>query len=282
VGIAGIEIVNAVTGENYTLYHGDCLAVMPALAAQSVDATITDLPYGTTACAWDEIIPFEPMWEQVKRLLKPRGAFVTTSSQPFTSKLVMSNLDWFRYTWVWEKSNATRHLDCHRMPMRRHEDIAVFAQVGPNYYPQIADRPKANIRPDTGGNGTSVYNTFRKAGGLRRIPIDKTYPQTVLRFNSVNSLKRIHDTQKPLPLYEYLIRTYTNPDDVVLDICMGSGTTGVAAMRTGRRFIGIELDAGYFQIAAERIANAAGDLTTTARERASGQLSLLDYGNDNE
>ncbi len=240
----------------YQLYHGDCLEIMPTLPAQSVDAIICDPPYGTTACAWDSVIPFAPMWECIRHVIKPRGAVVLFGSEPFSSVLRCSNLDWYKYDWGWEKSNATGHLDCNRKPMKKHESISVFADKGPDYYPQITDRPAENVRPDSGGNGTTVYGAFKKAGGLRTIPINKTYPQTVLHFNSVNALHRLHDTQKPVDLLAYLVQTYTNPGDTVLDFTCGSGSTGVACAETGRNFIGIELDTDYFAIASDRIESA--------------------------
>ena len=263
---------------NYLLHQGDCLDILPTLEAGSIDAVIADIPYGTTACSWDSVIPFEPMWAGIKHVIKPRTAVVLFGSQPFTSALVMSNPQDYKHSWIWEKSQPTGHLDCNNKPMKKHEDIAVFAESGPNYYPQFADRPVANIRPDTGGNGTSVYGAFKKAGGLRKIPIDKTYPQTILRINSVNALHRIHDTQKPISLMEYLIKTYTNEGDTVLDFTMGSGTTGVAAMRAGRRFIGIELDPAYYAIAEQRIKNAAGEFVLTEKEKQTGQMAL--FGSD--
>lgn len=259
--------------ERYTLIQGDCLEEMPALAAGSVDGIFTDLPYGTTACAWDEIIPFAPMWEQVKRLLKPRGVFVTTASQPFTSKLVMSNLEWFRYALVWDKAKPSTGLHANQQPLRQHEDVVIFG--GEVYNPIMTKAKERSDAPRNANNGAAFggKNVFRQHKNC-----GFAYPRSVIRFTNANQNDRLHPTQKPVALYEYLIRTYTNPGDVVLDICFGSGTTIVAALRTGRRGIGIESDAAYFQLAAERIANAAGDFTSTTKERASGQLSLFDAG----
>lgn len=234
------------------LYHGDCLDIMPQLPAQSIDAIITDLPYGTTACAWDSVIPFAPMWEQVRRILKPRGAFITTASQPFTSALIMSNIEWFKYCWVWEKQKATGHLDARRKPLKAHEDIVVFG--GAVYNPQMGkgSRYKNHHKPgDTG----QVY------GEVNKYSFDnhgERFPRSVIQFT--HELQPEHPTQKPVSLYSYLVRTYTNHGDTVLDIAMGSGTTGVACAQSGRKFIGIERATEYFTIAQRRIAYAAAQL----------------------
>jgi site-specific DNA-methyltransferase (adenine-specific) len=221
---------------------------MPTLEAGSIDAVITDLPYGTTSCAWDTVIPFVPMWEAVKHVLKTRGAFVTTASQPFTSALVMSNISDFRYEWIWEKPKATGHLDARRRPLKAHENIVVFG--GETYNPTMTKgaRYKNNHKPgDTG----DVYGEVNKYSfdnpGVR-------FPRSIFLLN--HEQEPDHPTQKPVALYEYLIKTYTNPGETVLDITMGSGTTGVACIQTGRNFIGIEKERKYFEIAENRIANA--------------------------
>ncbi len=235
----------------YKLHLGGCLAVLPTLPAQSVEAIITDLPYGTTACSWDEIIPFAPMWAEVKRILKPRGVFVTTASQPFTSKLVMSNLEWFKYEWIWEKPKATGHLDCDDKPLKAHENIIVFCEGTPTYNPQMIKGSKHTRGSRTAGPA-HVYGNFDN----RTITESAEYfPRTVFQFAIEN--KGFHPTQKPASLYSYLIQTYTNPGDTVLDFTMGSGTTGCACMMTGRNFIGVELREDYFKIAERRIHDAA-------------------------
>jgi site-specific DNA-methyltransferase (adenine-specific) len=245
--------------ENVTLYQGDCLTVLPTLDGQ-VDAIITDLPYGTTACAWDNVIPFEPMWVQVKRLLKPRGVFVTTASQPFTSKLVMSNLGWFKYEWIWDKHSPTGFLNSQKAPLKQHENICIFSENGHNYNPQKehkeykAFRRKTDhvIKSDPNGIYGDINLTMRGRTEYR-------YPKSIIKIKwggGWSARIREHPTQKPVALYEYLIRTYTNEGDTVLDFCMGSGTTGVAAVQLGRRFIGIEIDPTYFAIAAKRIKQA--------------------------
>lgn len=229
---------------------GDCLELMRDIPDGSVDAIITDLPYGTTACAWDTIIPFEPMWAQVKRSLKSCGAFVTTTSQPFTSYLVMSNPLWFRHEWIWEKTLATGYLNANRAPMKAHEDIAVFSQNGCVYNPQkIHGVP---YRATSGAVGDFIRD--KTVGGYITSNDGNRFPRSVLRFNSVQS--PVHPTQKPVALYEYLIQTYTNEGDTVMDFCMGSGTTGVACVKLNRNFIGMEINPTYFEIAKRRIEEA--------------------------
>jgi len=244
------------------LYCGDALEVLPTLDGQ-FDAIITDLPYGTTACKWDTVIPFAPMWAQVKRLLKPRGAFVTTASQPFTSALVMSNLDWFRYCWTWDKVNRiTGFLDAKKRPLRRAEDVAVFYDGQPTYNPQMEQGEPYRAYH---GKPTKVYGKHHE---LWTVCDGERWPQDILAIKADNrgSEGRIHPTQKPVALYEYLIRTYTNEGDTVLDFCMGSGTTGVACVNTGRSFVGIELQADYYAIAQRRIAEAQQQLAMPLAE----------------
>ena len=241
------------------LIHGDCLEIMPTIEAGSIDAILTDLPYGTTNCSWDEIIPFEPMWEAIKHVLKPNGVFVTTASQPFTSKLVMSNLGWFKYEWVWDKRNVTGAYYAKYQPMRQHENIVVFYASGSSVYnPQKEIIKKSDYRYRKNGR----KHPERKGGvyGNQKEEIQKETgernPSTIVTFINSNSKGKTHPTQKPVALYEYLIRTYTNKGETVLDMCMGSGTTGVACVRTGRDFVGIEIEKYYFDIAEKRIASA--------------------------
>jgi site-specific DNA-methyltransferase (adenine-specific) len=264
----------------YRLYHGDCLDILPTLEAGSVDAIITDLPYGTTACAWDEVIPFEPMWAAVKHVLKKRGAFVTTASQPFTSKLVMSNLEWFKYCWVWDKKLSGNFLNAKIMPMMVHEDVCVFSTGKHIYNPQMTKgvyRKKAFNGYEA--NGSRIYGSVNPYETHN----DTYYPTSIVTLSNSSRIGK-HPTQKPVALFEYLIKTYTNPGDTVMDFTMGSGTTGVACMRTGRNFIGIELnpvkdgDPDYFRIAEQRIRNAAGEFVLTDREKQRGQLALFATG----
>lgn len=236
------------------LRRGDCLEVMPKLRAQSVDLILADLPYGATACKWDSIIPLEALWSEYRRLLRPGGAVVLTACQPFTSKLVMSNPKWFRVEWVWEKCNSTGFLDCNRRPMRAHESVLVFAPRAPRYRPQFSEG-KAYIvrrrrRVDTLRDQKAVTREYTT------INLGSRFPRSVIRVNNQNGQGKVHPTQKPVELMEYFIRTYSDAGHVVLDNTMGSGTTGVAAVQTGRRFIGIERDPGYSKIARNRI-NAA-------------------------
>lgn len=227
------------------LYHGDCLELMKLLPDASVDMVLCDLPYGTTQNKWDTALPLDALWCEYARIC--RGALVLTASQPFTSALVMSRPEWFRYAWVWEKSAATGHLNAKRMPMKLHEDVLVFSRKLAPYNPQgLAPFNKVARRGNNGDNfgksGTENFQEFTN------------YPRSILRF--AGDPKPVHPTQKPVALMEYLIRTYTNEGDTVLDNCMGSGTTGVACMNTGRRFIGMEKDLGYFCTACSRITNA--------------------------
>lgn len=238
------------------LIHGDCLEKMAGIEDGSVDMVMADPPYGTTACKWDSIIPLESMWEHLKRVIKPNGAIVMTASQPFTTTLIASNMKMFSYCWVWEKSKPVGHLNAKRKPMNKHEDIVVFSERQPTHNPQgiIDIEPREITRTNKGG----IYG--RKAG-VGSIQSKTGYPRSIIQFKSQNG--ELHPTQKPVALMEYLIKTYTNEGDTVIDPFMGSGTTGVACKNLNRSFIGIEKDAEYFQIACERI------------ERQTGQLSLF-------
>jgi len=232
---------------NIKLLKGDCLELMKGIPDGSVDMVLTDPPYGTTACKWDSVIPFEPMWEQLKRVIKKNGAIVMTASQPFTSTLGYSNISNLRYSWAWKKSAATGHLNAKKMPMSNLEDVLVFYANQPTYNPQgLIAYNKVTRR---GGNG-GCYGT----SGQENMQKWTNYPRRLLEFASEG--KTVHPTQKPVALMEYLIKTYTNEGDTVLDFTMGSGTTGVACKNLNRGFIGIELDEEYFKIADERITNA--------------------------
>lgn len=233
------------------LHLGDALETMHSLSAQSLDAIITDLPYGTTACAWDTVIPFAPLWEAVKHVLKPRGVFVTTASQPFTSALVMSNLEWFRYCVVWEKSVSLGFLDANRKPLKAHEDIAIFSAGYCTYNPQMMQgRP---WKKKQGANRAHQYGAIK---AQTQENYGTRYPRSVIAIDNGNNFNHGHPTQKPVALYAYLIRTYTNAGDTVGDFTMGSGTTGVAAVKEGRHFVGADNNAEYYAIAEKRIAEA--------------------------
>ena len=232
------------------LLHGDCLALMATLADGSADAIIADPPYGTTACKWDAVIPFEPMWAQLKRIVKPNGAIVLTASQPFTSALVMSNIAMFAYEWIWVKSKITGVLNAKKMPVRKHEQVLVFCESkATGTYNAQGLQKKGTV---THQGGQSENYSARSAKPY--VQEFTNWPRDVLEIASEG--KTIHPTQKPVALMEYLIRTYTNEGETVLDFTMGSGTTGVACVNTGRSFIGIEKDADYFAIADRRIADA--------------------------
>lgn len=238
------------------LMQGDCLELMCDIPDGSVDMVLCDLPYGTTRCAWDVPIPFEPLWAQYRRICKPNAAIVLLSQMPVAAALVNSNPKWFRYEWIYEKACPTGFLNANRMPMKAHENILVFYRSLPTYNPQFTfEKPYRKKR--TGGKQSEVYG--RRLSGITTDAIDgKRYPRDVLRFSnsSCGVDKGAHPTQKPVALLEYLIKTYTNPGDTVLDNCMGSGSTGVACANTGRDFIGIELDTGYFETAKHRIEEA--------------------------
>jgi site-specific DNA-methyltransferase (adenine-specific) len=244
--------------DGITIYDGDCLEVMPLLPEHSIDAIIADLPYGTTACKWDSVIPLEPLWAQYKRLLKGFGAVVLTASQPFTSALVMSNSEWFKYSCVWIKTRPFDIFNSKNKPLRKHEDILVFspgtvANCSPRrmtYNPQgLVTVNRTWKRPRAYG---SEHAYDRPSDKLERVLQFTNYPTTVLEFSNPNN-SSLHPTQKPLHLMEYLVLTYTNPNDLILDNTMGSGTTLLAARRTGRRAIGIETNMEYIEKAIDRL-----------------------------
>jgi DNA modification methylase len=240
-----------VQGKINNVYNMDCLEGMKMIPDKSIDMILCDLPYGTTQCKWDTVIPFEPLWGQYKRVIKDNGAIVLTSSQPFTSALIMSNPNWFKYSWVWEKSKATGFLNAKKRPLVAHEDICVFYKKPPLYNPQMTSGDSYNKGIRKKQTDDDVYGKFNqvevKSEGAR-------YPRSVQYFKTAESEgKTIHKTQKPIALFEYLIKTYTNEGEIVLDNCMGSGTTALACINTKRNFIGFELDSVYFKLANERI-----------------------------
>lgn len=237
------------------LHQGDCLEILPKIKDQSVDMILTDPPYGTTACKWDSVIPLEPMWEQLKRIIKPNGAIVLFGCEPFSSFLRCANILQYKYDWVWQKDKATNHLNSKKMPMRRNENISVFYKCQCLYVPQLRKKDQKNIRPPTTKRKQADnYGSMTKES-RRQIPLDMTYPNETLKFRGCfgDRGKSLHPTQKPVALMEYLIKTYTLENEIVLDFTMGSGTTGVACKNLNRKFIGIEKDEKYFKIAKERI-----------------------------
>ena len=233
------------------IIHGDCLEVMPLLPDKSIDMILCDLPYGTTACKWDVIIPFEPLWEQYERVIKDNGAIVLFGSEPFSSVLRVSNIKNYRYDWKWDKVKPSTGLHAKIMPLKDYEDIMVFYKKKAIYNPQMKE---ANIRIDK----PRIANNGEAFGGKEILRQHKnnglSYPRAILRFSNANQNNRLHPTQKPVDLCEYLIKTYTNEGELVLDNCIGSGTTAIAALNTGRFFIGIEKEEKYVEIARKRIA----------------------------
>lgn len=236
--------------ENLWLMQGDCLERMKEIPDGSVDMVLTDPPYGTTACKWDSIIPLEPMWVQLKRIIKHNGAIVMTAQTPFDKVLGASNLPMLKYEWIWEKTAATGHLNAKKAPMKAHENILVFYKSQPTYNPQktFGHKP-VNSYTKRNGDGECYGETVEVSGGGNT----DRYPRSIQVFQSDKQKLRLHPTQKPVALMEYLIKTYTNEGETVLDFTMGSGTTGVACVNLNRSFIGIELDESYFNIAKNRI-----------------------------
>ena len=227
--------------ENLWLMQGDCLERMKEISDGSVDMILADVPYGTTSCAWDSIIPLEPMWEQLKRITKPNGAIVMTAAQPFTTTLIASNMKMFKYCWVWKKSKPTGHLNAKKQPLRTYEDVVVFYDNQCIYNPQgVKPADKVVSRTNRGNYGECSKTTRQTV---------TNYPRNIVEFPSVDG---VHPTQKPVALMEYLIKTYTNEGETVLDFTMGSGTTGIAAANTDRDFIGIELDENFYSNAVFR------------------------------
>ena len=227
---------------------GDCLEVMKAIPDKSIDAIICDLPYGTTACKWDSVIPFEPLWEQYKRVIKDNGAIVLTASQPFTTILISSNLKQFKYNWVWKKPQGVDPFQVKNRPLNNIEDICVFAKGKAVYKPQMENGLPYSITRDKRSRVNEVTGAVMKQ--TTTVNDGVRYPTRILEFKQQRGF---HPTQKPVALMEYLIKTYTNEGETVLDNCMGSGTTGVACKNLNRKFIGIEQDPTYFEIAKNRI-----------------------------
>jgi len=237
---------------NIWLMKGDCLERMKEIESGSVDLILTDPPYGTTVCKWDSVIPLEPMWVELKRIIKPNGAIVMTASQPFTTYLIGSNIQDYHHSWVWNKRFAANYPQAKRQPLRIHEDVVVFGKV-PKYYPVMMKR---DVPIRKGSNKGAEM--FGGESGLGRADYqgkvyDEKCPETILTFSVRADGRKLHPTQKPVALMEYLIKTYTNEDETVLDFTFGSGTTGVACMNTNRKFIGIEMDDSYFDIGTKRI-----------------------------
>ena len=244
--------------DNIQLYKGDCLEIMKRIEDKSIDMILCDLPYGTTRNKWDSVIPLDELWKEYKRIIKDNGVIVLTSQGIFTAKLILSNEKWFKYKLVWEKSKATNFLNAKKQPLRKHEDICVFYNKQPQYNPQMTEG-KPYDKGVRKNQLTGSYGDFNpvhvKSEGMR-------YPTDVVYFKTAESEGRVyHSTQKPIALLEYLIKTYTNKGETILDNCMGSGSTGVACLNTNRKFIGIELDDNYFEVAKKRIEKVRDDVS---------------------
>ena len=250
ITVSNSDLIDGFEVQANSLINDDCLNAMKFIPDSSISMILADPPYGTTACKWDSVIPLEPMWEQLKRVIKPNGAIVMTASQPFTTTLISSNMKMFKYCWVWNKKKAGNIFLAKKQPMKVHEDVVVFGVNSPSYYPIMVKRDKVKKSKN--------YGTGESIGGNRERE-DKTYtythknPISILEASNANQKGKVHPTQKPVALMEYLIKTYTNENELVLDFTMGSGTTGVACKNLNRKFIGIELDETYFNIAEERI-----------------------------
>jgi site-specific DNA-methyltransferase (adenine-specific) len=230
---------------------GDCLEVMKSIPSGSIDAIITDPPYGTTACKWDSVIDFELMWEQLNRIIKPNGAIVLFGSEPFSSALRMSNIKNYKYDWIWDKVVSSGSLNSNIMPMKQTENILIFGYSKIKFIPQLKKGKRHRVVVSSGGN---IYGKTNGRNIKKQYYTDLWKPTNLLKFKKpIQNKNKIHPTQKPIELMEYLIKTYTNENETVLDFTMGSGSTGVAAKNTNRNFIGIEQDANYFDIATDRI-----------------------------
>lgn len=237
------------------ILNGDCLELMDYISDSSIDMILCDLPYGTTACKWDTIIPFDKLWAQYERIIKPNGAIVLTAAQPFTSALVMSKIKLFKYTLVWDKVAVTNPMLAKKQPMRCHEEVCVFYKKPPTYNPQMREGIKwsraGKKHHTTGTLGKSkLINSGSDESGIK-------YPKSILTFSNANKTTNTHPTQKPVALFEYLIKTYTNAGDLVLDNCAGSGTTAIACINTNRNFIVMEQDEKYFELMKARITQHA-------------------------
>jgi len=235
------------------LYEGDCLEIMPSFPDAIFDMILCDLPYGTTQCKWDTIIPFDQLWLQYERLIKPNGVIALTAAQPFTSALVMSNIKLFKYEWIWKKNHPKGHLNAKKMPMSAHENILIFYKSPPIYNPQKTFGHKRKVAATSyvkEADGNSVYGKE-----VRNTSYDSTerYPLSVQEFSNADMSNKLHPTEKPVELFSYLIKTYTNEGGVILDNCVGSGTTAISCIRTNRNYVVIEKEQKYCDIIKRRI-----------------------------
>ena len=245
------------------IYNGDCLELMKEIPIGSIDMILCDLPYGTTACKWDAVIPFDKIWKHYERVIKLNGAIVLTASQPFTSALVMSNPKMFKYEWIWEKSKASNFLLAKKQPLKAHENVLVFANGTPNYYPQKTQgKPyyrggvkEKHDNPEVSNNIPNYHSHIRKSEDGMRLP------RSVQYFTTAEFDGKFHPTQKPIALFEYLVNTYTNEGETVLDNCSGSGTTAIACINTNRNYICMEKDYEYYNKSIERILKHSNQLS---------------------
>ena len=239
----------------YQIKQGDCLELMRSIPDKSIDMILADLPYGTTACSWDTIIPFEPLWDNYKRIIKPNGCIALFGSEPFSSYLRLSNIKQYKYDWIWNKDQGGNFANAAYQPLKTHETISIFSTT--LYYPIKVDASKNKIRPISDGNmNTKIQKNFIQSHS-ENYDNTKRFPKSVIEIScnesECNKLNRVHPTQKPISLLSYLIKTYTLENETVLDNTMGSGSTGVACIRTNRNFIGYEKDSNYYSIAEKRI-----------------------------
>jgi len=250
-----------------TIYNMDLFDLSSRISDQSIDMILCDLPYGMTNCGWDTVIPLGEMWQAFKRIIKPNGAIVLTATQPFTSMLVASNFEMYRHNWVWDKNRAPNFLNCNREPMRQHEDVLVFSQESVNYYPQM-------VKSETHRRGGSKNRNNGQVYGERE-PVnytsDEKYPKTILNIPTTDNAQKLHPTQKPVKLFEYLIRTYTRESELVFDPCVGSGTTALACRRSKRNYICGDLSPEYCEVAQNRVGEK---LTFEHSEDESGIIQL--------
>lgn len=236
------------------IYQRDCIEGMRMIPDKSIDLILCDLPYGTTACKWDTIIPFEPLWEQYERVIKDNGAIVLTASQPFTTALISSNIKLYRYNWVWNKFKGANFQLCKKQPLKITEDVCVFYKKQPNYTPQDLVRLDKPVVQSNKGKAGRLGHLASEGKRSHYVQEYTNYPKNLLEFKLD---KGEHPTQKPVDLFRYLIRTYTNPGEIVLDNCMGSGTTAVAATLEGRDWIGFETEPKYVETANMRLDSLA-------------------------
>lgn len=245
--------------KNYKIKNGDCIEIMKNIPDKSVDMILCDLPYGTSACKWDVIIPFDLLWKQYDRIIKDNGAIVLFGNEPFSSKLRLSNIDMYKYDWKWEKPSGANFLNFKYQPAKVHEDIMVFGKMAVSYSKKgnLFYNPQMEVgKPyqQKSGKQKNEYGNSTVRTPIKQVITDNDgvrYPRSIQKFSL--DKEKLHPTQKPIALLEYLIKTYTNEGEIVLDNCMGSGSTGVACLRTNRKFIGIELDSNYYNIAKERL-----------------------------